>query len=246
MGKRYSIGKEEQERRARLVAPYFQYLNFKESSFLVDVENIRVKYGISQSKTAVHNMPLHLLSQKYWNRDISSMATVKSYSPELQELWTEFHEDTELLAKKYRLSNFPHLIKEFILTGRFGDALIINQIVSTEDSYTITLPRSVKKKDFNKVWAYIEKSNTVNPMKRSYARRYSDEVMKKYELVEEIMRKNIDQNGIYLLVKKEMFGHLSLDEEGKIKNLDKYKKSRLTKLAKNLFSLVSDLDEAER
>lgn len=241
------IGTEEQERRARLIAPYFRFLNFKDSAFLVDVENLRIKYGVSNLKPAVHNIPLHLLHQKYWSRDFNSMVHVKSYPPELVQLWKEFHEDIELLAKKHRLSNFLDLTKEFILTGRFGNALINNEIVSTEGRHTITLSHYVKKKDFDKIWTYIEKFNTDHPIKWSYTRSYTDETMKKFELVEQIGRKyNADQNGIRLLVKKEMLGNLTPEEEDEINGWSKYKKSRLTRLAHNLISLITDLDEAER
>ncbi len=247
MAMKKMLSVEEQERRARLISPYFRFLNFKDSAFLVDVENMRVKYGISSARPAINNIPLHLLHQKYWNRDFSSMVNVKSYPPELVKLWQEFHEDIELLAKKYRLSNFLYLTKEFILTGRFGNALINNEIVSTEGRHTITLSQYVKKKDFDKIWAYIEKFNSDHPIKRSYTRSYTDETMKKYELVEQIGRKyNADQNGIRLLVKKEMLGDLTPEEKKVINDWDKYKKSRLNRLAQNLISLITDIDEAKR
>ena len=71
--------------------------------------------------------------------------------------------------------------------------------------------------------------------------------MKKFELVKQIERKyNADQNGIRLLVKKEMLGNLTPEEEDEINGWSKYKKSRLTRLAHNLISLITDLDEAER
>jgi hypothetical protein len=67
-----------QEERAKLIAPFFQFLK-TEKSFLDDIEKIRIKYGISKHEKSTQNIPLHLLHQKYWNRDISSVATVKYY-----------------------------------------------------------------------------------------------------------------------------------------------------------------------
>ena len=78
MRKRYPIDKKEQERRAKLIVPFFQYLRY-EKRFLNDVEAIRIKYGISKKEKGTYDVPLYLLNQKYWRNDINSMAVVKDY-----------------------------------------------------------------------------------------------------------------------------------------------------------------------
>lgn len=78
MRKRYPIDKEEQERRAKLIAPLFQFLK-TEKGFLDDIESIRIKYGISKKEKGIYSLPIHLLNQRYWKPDFSSMATVKYY-----------------------------------------------------------------------------------------------------------------------------------------------------------------------
>ncbi len=234
----------EQEKRARLIAPFFQYLRTSKQ-FYEDTEVIRVKYWISRATPALEHVPVHLLSQPYWNREFESMKIVKHYWPVKEEAWVEFHQDIESLAKKYRVSNFPDLIKEFVLTERFGNALLIHRVRLTDDGHTIELPRSIKKAEFDSIWKDIEQYNKDYPMSRS-RRKYSDEVNEKYKSVEKIENKYFaDQKGIRLLMIKELFGNLSPEEEMEINSWDKYKKSRLVRLNKVLFSLVQDLDEAE-
>lgn len=245
MRKRYPIDKKEQERRAKLIAPLFQYLK-SEQGFLDDIEIIRVKYGISKTKTGTHNIPIHLLNQKYWKRDISSVATVKHYWPDLQKLWEEFHKDIESIALKYRLKNFLDLLKDFVLQNRFGDALLHHRLQLGEEGHTITLNRNIKKKDFDNIWLEIEKFNKEYPIRKSRVRRYSNEVIEKYKNTEQMEKKYLaDQVGLRLLMKKELFGSLTPKEELEIQSWDKSKRSRLTKLSRGFFSLVQDLDEAD-
>ena len=54
-----------------------------------------------------------------------------------------------------------------------------------------------------------------------------------------------DQASLRLLMKKQVFGTITQEEEMKIKGWDKSKKSRLSKLTRWFFSLVKDLDDAE-
>ena len=234
----------EQEERARLIAPFFQFLK-TEKYFLDDIEKIRIKYGISKQEKSTHNVPLHLLHQKYWNPDISSVATVKYYS-EFKDLWEEFHKNIEQIAIKYRLRNFLDLLKNFVLQNRFGDALLQHRIQLWQDGHTITLPRNIKKKDFDNIWLEIEKFNKEYPVKTSRTRRYSDEIIEKYKNTEIIENKYFsDQVWLRLLMRKEIFGTITYEEEMKIKAWDKSNRSRLLKLIRWFFSLVKDLDEAK-
>lgn len=96
------------------------------------------------------------------------------------------------------------------------------------------------------IWKHIEEFNNERRVKERHMERYTKEVQDKYKLVAEVERKYLtDQKDVYLLVKKELFGELSQDEEDEIIKWDKSKKSRSSKLAKNLFSLMNDLNEEE-
>ncbi len=244
MRKRYPIDKKEQERRAKLIAPFFQYLR-SSKHFYEDIEIIRVKYWISRVTPALEHVPIHLLSQPYWNREFESMKIVKKYWPVKEEAWVEFHQDIELLAKKYRVSNFLDLIKEFILTERFGNALLIHRVRLTEDGHTIELPRSIKKAEFDSIWKDIVQYNKDYPISRSRSK-YSDEVNEKYKSVEKIENKYFaDQKGIRLLMIEELFGKISPDENDEIKSWSKYKKHKLKKLTKTLFALIQDLEDTK-
>ncbi len=239
------ISLEEQEKRAKLIMPLFQLLK-TEKIFLDEIECVRIKYGISKKEKGIHNVPIHLLSQEYWKPNISSVATVNHYWPELKILWEDFHKDIEKIGAKYYLRNFLYLLKDFVLQNRFRDVLIKHRLQLWENGHTIILQRDIKKKDFDNIWLEIEKFNQEYPVRKSRIRRYSDEIRKKYRNTEIMENKYLaDQASLRLLMKKQVFGTITQEEEMKIKGWDKSKKSRLSKLTRWFFSLVKDLDDAE-
>lgn len=116
----------------------------------------------------------------------------------------------------------------------------------TSDGHTIIVPPDIKKKDFNKIWLEIVDFNKKYPYKKRNHYRFNDKILKKYESVEKFDKKySSDQIFILLFIKQELQG-LTKNEEAKVNVLDKSQKSRLKKIATDIFSLVCDLDEAER
>lgn len=239
------IDKKEQQKRAQLITPFFLHLKTNED-FMKEIFGIRSRYGITQEKPPIYEVPLYLLRQNLWKRDFDTMERVKIYSSDMREIWVKFHQEIEEIAKKYKLSNFLDYLKDFIFSGKFWDALSIYNITLTTDGHTITIPPDIKKKDFNKIWLQIADFNKKYPYKERNSYRFSDEVLKKYRSVEKFDKKySSDQIFILLFIKKELHG-LTMNEEAKLNALDKSQKSRLKKIAKDIFSLVIDLDEAER
>lgn len=51
------------------------------------------------------------------------MEVVINYEDELRLVWKEFHKEIEKIAERYKIKQFPNLVKEYILNKRFGDLL---------------------------------------------------------------------------------------------------------------------------
>ncbi len=235
---------EEQEKRAILISPFFHFI-INEDWFKKDVESLRVTYGISKHKPPIYIIPLHLLYQEYWNPDFDSMQRVNSYWSDLKWLWQEFHKEIEKIAEKYYLRNFPDLLKEYILTWRFRDSLIAYKMIFSNDRCDISIRPWIKKREFNNIWKEIQEYNKNTLSERPWYYKYSEEVIKKYEAIQTIWKKYAWVWAL-LLVKKQLFNNLSVNEKDTIKGWDKSKKSRLNHIARNLSSLVRDLNEEEK
>lgn len=242
--KRY-IEKKEQQQRAQLITPFFLQLKTNEA-FMKEIKSIREKFGITQEKPPLHEAPLYLLRQNFWKRDYDIMQRVKLYSLDDREIWEKFHHDIEKIAKKYKLSNFLDYLKDFIFSGKFWDALTIYSINLTSDGHTITIPTDIKKKDFDRIWLEIVDYNKKYPYKKRNHYRFNDQILKKYESVEKFDKKYSSDQICILLFIKQQLQTLTKNEEDKLNVLEKSQKSRLRKIAMDIFSLVCDLDEAER
>jgi len=239
------ISIKEQLSRGGLIIPYFHYLKAEES-FQKEVKSLRSEYGLIKAETAEYKVPLYLLHQDYWHCEYDTMLKVNLYSEEMKGLWTEFHKKIEIIAKKYFLSNFPNLLKEYILEGRFNKVLMLYKLTGSTDWFDITVPRNIKKEDFMKIWKQIQDFNKDHPLDESFVYKYSKGVIKKYRSVEKINKKHeLDKPDIILMMKKELLNNLSIDEEDKIEWWDRSKKSHLLSSVKDLLSLVKDLDEAK-
>jgi hypothetical protein len=237
--------RKEQLKRAKLISPFFKYLKGNKS-FLKDVEDLRIKYGIRKTVEMTYKIPTTLLNQEFWDPDYDTMSIVLSFWPELRPLWEQFHSEIEELATKYRLKNFPNLIKEYVLKNTFGELLTRYKLSCGADWCDIWISRWITKKDFDEIWNKVQEYNKENPESVMNYRRFSDEVLEKYSSVEKINRKYFtDQVDIILLINKELSGSSSQAIERKIAGWDKSKKSRLNKIVKELFSLIDDLNDAE-
>ncbi len=237
--------RKEQLKRAKLISPFFKYLKGNKS-FLKDVEDLRIKYGIRKTVEMTYKIPTTLLNQEFWDPNNDSMHIVLGYWPELRPLWEQFHAEIEELATKFRLKNFPNLIKEYVLKNTFGELLTRYKLSCGADWCDIWISRWILKKDFNEIWNKIQEYNKENPESVMNYRRFSDDVLEKYSSIEKINRKYFtDQVDILLLINKELSGTSSQDIEWKISGWDKSKKSRLNKIVKELFSLLDDFNDAK-
>lgn len=115
--KRY-IDKKEQQERAQLITPFFLHLRTNDA-FMKEIFRIRSNYGITQEKPPMYEVPLYLLRQNFWKRDYDMMERVKIYSSDMREIWEKFHREIEEIAKRYKLSNFLDLLKDYIFSGKF-------------------------------------------------------------------------------------------------------------------------------
>lgn len=133
------------------------------------------------------------------------MRMVHLYSPDLKEIWLKFHQDIEVIAKKYRLSNFLDLLKDYIFSGKFGRSLSIYELTLTTDGHSITVPTDIKKKDFDKIWLKIVDFNKKYLPEKRNNFQFSDAVLEKYKSVQKFDKKYPgDQAAILLLLKGEL------------------------------------------
>jgi hypothetical protein len=228
--------------RAKLISPYFTFLLTYEP-FLKDIQNIRKLYCSWKDD----KIPLILLRQEYWNRNNESMEIVLGYEDNLRSVWEEFHKDVEKIAERYKIKQFPNLVKEYILNKRFGDLLFKYWMISWDWMFNLRVSRSIKKSEFIKLWDLMQEYNTKYPINRSLYSNFWDEVLEKYSYIETINRKYFaDQKDLVLLITQELNGDLDQSIEWKIKWWDKSKKSRLKRIVTELFSLLDDLSNAGR
>lgn len=237
--------KNEQFSRARLAYPYFKYL-INSQIFKKDVENIRIKYWINQTPSTIYKISLFVLHQDFWDPDFDWMSIVNRSWTESKDIWILFHKEIEKLWRKYRIRNFPNLTKEYTLTGRFGDLLMLSRMSPSDETFQITIPRWIKKKDFENIWNKMQKHNEENPIKQPFISKYSKTVIKRSESVEKIDRKYItDQHDICLLIEQELVGGLENEIKNNITLKDNTRKSKLKKIVKDLFSLLNQLSRGK-
>lgn len=230
--------KTEQYDRAQLISPYFSYLRGS-SFFRKDVEDIRIKFWIKKTPLTLYtDTSLFVLHQEFWEKDFDWMSIVNNNWKESKEIWKIFHKDIEKLCRKYRIRTFPNLIKDYILTGRFGDLFAISLNNITDYNFRITIPRNIKKKDFDGIWDMIQDQNKNFPVRVSYSKL----IIKRSESVKKIDVKFMDQDDILLLIDNELNNNVDNGIEKKLFHGDKSRKSKLKTIVRDLFALLNQLN----
>lgn len=230
--------KAEQFDRAQLISPYFSYLRGRDF-FKKDVENIRIKFWIKKTSSTLYTeASLFVLHQEFWEKDFDWMSIVNNSWKESKEIWKMFHKDIEKLCRKYKLRNFPNLVKEYILTGKFGDLFAITLINKTDYNFQITIPRNIKKKDFTDIWNMMQIQNEKFPVRK----RYSKLMIERSESVKKIDTKFMDQDDILLLIDNKLDEYADNGVEKKLFFGDKGRKSKLKAIVRDLFALLNQLN----
>ncbi len=156
-----------------------------------------------------------------------------------------FHGDIERLAEKYLVPKFPILIKEFVLTGRFGNLLVKWKIEFSGDTWTATGSKFMKKEDFEEIWAKIQERNAERPesiMKMGF----SDEILAKYASVKSVEKKYFPNQKLFRTMLSQEMGHdVQIEWERAVASVSKYEKSRTKQIVTDLISLLKDLADAE-
>lgn len=149
-----------------------------------------------------------------------------------------FHKDIEKLCRKYKLRSFPNLVKEFILTGKFGNLFAITLVNTTDYNFQITIPRNIQKKNFEEIWKMMQSQNEKFPVRK----RYSKLMIERSESVKKINVKFMDQDDILLLIDNQLNEGLENGIEKKLYHGDKSRKSKLKTIVRDLFALLNQLN----
>ncbi len=232
--------KQEQFSTAQLVYPYFKYLKGS-ITFNKDIKDIRVKFWIQQTESTIHSIQLFVLHQEFWEREFDWMSIVMNSWIESKKIWELFHKEIEQLSRKYRLRNFPNLIKDYVITGRFDDLFLITKLSHSDYEFQITVPRDIKKMDFDAIWNTMQKHNQKYPINKSY----SKIILERSALVDKIDTKLADQKDILLLIDKVLFNDPNNKIEENLTFGDKSRKSKLKRIVRDLFSLLNQLNRWE-
>ena len=228
---------------AKLIAPYFDYLA-NDECFLEHVEEIRIKYWLSTIKKGLYEVPLYLLHQDYWNLNFDTVAQVKLYDENLRDLWKEFHTEIENLSRRYKITKFPNILKQFILTNRFSDVLLAYNLIISWENWEASWSIYMKKKYFENIWIEICRYKKKND-KEGYMGLSSPEIQKKYKSISKIQKINLHQNIVWLLIKKQLWYSL-WEEKGILKKIDKTQKSKLNALIKDLVYFINILNSEDQ
>lgn len=238
MWKKNFPSKTEQYDRAQLISPYFSYLRGRDF-FRKDVEDIRIKFWIKKTASTLYTeASLFVLHQEFWEKDFDWMSIVSNSWKESKEIWKIFHKDIEKLCRKYKLRSFPNLVKEFILTGKFGNLFAITLVNTTDYNFQITIPRNIQKKDFEEIWKMMQSQNEKFPVRK----RYSKLMTERSESVKKINVKFMDQDDILLLIDNQLNEGLENGIEKKLYHGDKSRKSKLKTIVRDLFALLNQLN----
>lgn len=238
MWKKNFPSKAEQYDRAQLISPYFSYLRGRDF-FRKDVEDIRIKFWIKKTSSTLYTeASLFVLHQEFWEKDFDWMSIVNNSWNESKVIWKIFHKDIEKLCRKYKLRNFPNLVKEYILTGKFGDLFAITLINNTDYNFQITIPRNIKKKDFEDIWNMMQTYNEKFPVRK----RYSKLMDGRSKSIKKIDVKFMDQKDILLLIDNELNNDADNGIEKKLFHGDKSRKSKLKTIVRDLFALLNQLN----
>ena len=168
------LKKDEQEKRAILIAPYFQYL-LSDDSFREDVDQIRNEYWLTKESLSEDSPPKYLLKQEYWNPTFESRRIVMQHYHEQKGEWINFHKQIEVLAEKYYLKSFPNLVKDYITEDQFWNVLTLYSLKLSASWHTITVPYGMKKKDFLRTWDCIQDFEKEHPLSRQMYINFSNE-----------------------------------------------------------------------
>lgn len=238
MWKKNFPSKTEQYDRAQLISPYFSYLRGRDF-FRKDVEDIRIKFWIKKTASTLYTeASLFVLHQEFWEKDFDWMSIVNNSWKESKKIWKMFHKDIEKLCRKYKLRSFPNLVKEFILTGKFGNLFAITLVNTTDYNFQITIPRNIQKKNFEEIWKMMQSQNEKFPVRK----RYSKLMIERSESVKKINVKFMDQDDILLLIDNQLNEGLENGIEKKLYHGDKSRKSKLKTIVRDLFALLNQLN----
>lgn len=232
-----------QEERARLVSPFFNFLA-QDPTFLKDAEALRSEYGLGGSPEN-RKIPQDAIAVNYWEPDFEAAETLRRYGEGTNKEMARFHSDVERLAEKHLVPKFPILVKEFVLTERFGDVLVKWKLVFSGDTWTASGSRFMKKEDFEEIWSEIRKRNAERP-ESGLRVRFSDEILAKSDSAKSVENKYFANQKLFRTMLSQRIGRdVSIEQERTISSTSKYEKSRMKQAVSDLVSLLEDLSEAE-